>query len=56
MLLVLVAGLFAVVAPTWMICAIGLGAFEDETALQWAVRIVGLAVAGLALYLMFFRN
>ena len=56
MLLLLVLGLFCVIAPTWMICTAGLGDFEDEAALQWVVRVLGLLLAGLAVYLMFFRR
>lgn len=55
MLFLLVLGVFALVAPTWIICACGLGDFEDETGLQWCVRIVGLICALFACYMMFFR-
>ena len=56
MLLLLVAGLFAVVAPSWMICAIGLGDWEEDDGALWVVRILGVLVAGLAAYLMFLRR
>jgi hypothetical protein len=55
-LFLLVAGLFAVVAPTWIICACGMGDLEDETWLQWLVRAVGLIGAGIAIYFMFVRH
>jgi cytochrome c biogenesis factor len=56
MLFLLVAGLFCVIAPTWMICAAGMGDLEDETALQWVVRVLGMLLVGLALYVMFVRH
>jgi hypothetical protein len=56
MLFLLVAGAFAVVAPTWIICACGMGSLEDEAWLQWLVRGAGLLGAGVALYFMFVRR
>jgi hypothetical protein len=54
-LILLVAGLFCVIAPTWMICAIGMGSLEDEPAVVWFVRILGVVLAGIALWVMFAR-
>jgi hypothetical protein len=56
MLLLFVAGIFAVVAPTWILCACGLGDFEDEVALQWVVWVMGLGAVGIPGYVMFFRQ
>ena len=50
-MILLVTGGFCVVAPTWILCAIGMGDFEDEAALQWIVRAVGLLVVCLSFYL-----
>jgi hypothetical protein len=55
MLLLLVAGLFAVVAPSWFICAIGLSDWEEDDAALWVVRVVGLLMAVVPLCLMFRR-
>lgn len=56
MLFLLVAGVFSAVAPTWMICACGLGRFEDEAWLQWSVRMIGLTIAGLVLCFGYARH
>lgn len=56
MYLLLVAGLFAVFAPTWVICALGMGNLEDDAWLQWSVRVVGLIGAGTACWFLFLRR
>ena len=42
--------MFCVIAPTWILCAIGLGDHEDESALQWGTRLVGALLVSLALW------
>ena len=56
MLFMLVAGVFCMVAPTWIICACGMGDLEDEDWLQWLVRIVGLVFVGAAAYFTFIKH
>jgi hypothetical protein len=56
MLFLLAAGIVAVVAPSWILCAVGLGNWDEDDAGLWVVRIAGVLLAGLAVYLMYLRR
>jgi hypothetical protein len=56
MLLLLVAGLFCICVPSWIICASGMGELEDEPAILWLVRVLGILLVGIPLYFTFVRH
>jgi hypothetical protein len=55
MYFLIAAGLVCLFAPNWILCASGMGSLEDEPALQWMVRGLGLILLGVAGWAIFAR-
>jgi hypothetical protein len=53
MLFLLAAGIVALCAPTWILCAAGMGSLEDEPFFVWGTRLLGLFLVALPLWIMF---
>jgi hypothetical protein len=56
MLFLLVAGVACIFWPDWILCASGMGDLEDEPAVVWLVRVLGVVLAGIAVYVMCVRH
>jgi hypothetical protein len=49
MLFLLVAGVFCILAPSWILAASGMEKLEDEGCFIWGVRIFGLILIGVSI-------
>jgi hypothetical protein len=56
MLFLLVLGIVCIAAPGWLLCTAGLGHFEEEPALCWITRLVGVGLAATWAYFQFWRH
>jgi hypothetical protein len=52
----LVAGLFCIFAPSWIMAASSMGGLEDEGCFVWGVRVFGAALVAVAVWGMWARG
>jgi hypothetical protein len=52
----LMAGLFCIIAPRWILCATGMGELEDEGCFHWVVRLFGAVLVGIVAYFWYFHH